>query len=305
MKNCFDEELLQAFLDNELSPEISQKILHHVSACDLCANLLATIEEETSVIYSVLEGEINTLVPTQRLWTKINESIEAEKRRRILWQRFWFPISALFTRTFNPSAVALATFLLIFTSLAFLLILKPDEEENKIAVNLTNRTIVAFESEKIAPQIVAETTSEAGRKKSDEKQILSETSFKAEKANLVRRSNFQKIRENAALNVKNEVRSQALEYITGEENYVETIARLENMVNENKDAILSPSARFLFEKDLALVNNSIFQLRKEIRKNPGNEAAKQVLFASYQNKIDLLNSVTERGALIASLRSDF
>jgi hypothetical protein len=43
-------------------------------------------------------------------------------------------------------------------------------------------------------------------------------------------------------------------------------------------------------------------MRKQVKQNPKNESAKQILFASYQNKIDLLNSVNERGVLMASMR---
>ena len=65
---------------------------------------------------------------------------------------------------------------------------------------------------------------------------------------------------------------------------------------------MKPSARFAYEKDLAMINDAIGKMKEEVRKNPKNEAAKDILFASYQNKVNLLNSVTERSELIASIR---
>jgi hypothetical protein len=43
-------------------------------------------------------------------------------------------------------------------------------------------------------------------------------------------------------------------------------------------------------------------MKEVVRNNPKNEDAKQILFASYRNKIDLLNSVNQRGEMMASLR---
>jgi hypothetical protein len=57
------------------------------SDCHACARLMAEADEENSVVFSALERELNTLVPTQRLWTRINESIEVEKSHAPLWQK--------------------------------------------------------------------------------------------------------------------------------------------------------------------------------------------------------------------------
>jgi ribosomal protein S15P/S13E len=91
-------------------------------------------------------------------------------------------------------------------------------------------------------------------------------------------------------------------YLPGEESYVRTIADLKQNVDEQKDVVLTPSTRVSYERDMAVVNDSIKRMRDEVKKNPKNQAAKQVLYASYQDKIDLLNSVAQREELIASLK---
>jgi len=88
--------------------------------------------------------------------------------------------------------------------------------------------------------------------------------------------------------------------LLGEESYVKTIATLTDSVNSRKDAALRPSEQVAFAKDLAVVDDAIGKMQKEVRKNPKNEAAKQVLRSSYQNKIDLLNSVAEKTELMAT-----
>ena len=91
-------------------------------------------------------------------------------------------------------------------------------------------------------------------------------------------------------------------YIPGEENYVKTIDTLAKNVDTQKDAVLRPSERVSYERDMAVVNDAISKMRKEVQRNPKNESAKQVLYTSYQNKIDLLNSVSQREELVASLK---
>jgi hypothetical protein len=53
---------------------------------------------------------------------------------------------------------------------------------------------------------------------------------------------------------------------------------------------------------MAVVNDAIRKMKDVVKKNPKNQSAKQVLYSSYQNKIDLLNSVAEREELMASFR---
>ena len=98
------------------------------------------------------------------------------------------------------------------------------------------------------------------------------------------------------------VAPQSAETISGEDTYVKTIASLTETVNSQKDQTLRPSARVSFEKDLAIADDTISKMKAEVKKNPKNEAAKQVLRNSYQNKIDLLNSVTEKSELMATLK---
>jgi len=60
--------------------------------------------------------------------------------------------------------------------------------------------------------------------------------------------------------------------------------------------------RIFYERDMAVVDDAIAKMKSEVKKNPKNESAKQVLYSSYQNKIDLLNSVSQKEELVASLK---
>jgi hypothetical protein len=51
-----------------------------------------------------------------------------------------------------------------------------------------------------------------------------------------------------------------------------------------------------------MINKAIEKMQRQVRRNPNDENAKRILFASYQNKIDLLNTVAEKSQLMATIR---
>ena len=290
-ENCFDIGEIQAFLDGELASEQSELIARHVSLCDDCAIMLATAEDETAFAYGALEQEFNTLVPTQRLWTKINDSIEREKKS------FWKPIFAFLLQ---PSTMAFASLLFVAVVSITLLSMKPDAPTNYVAEKseIKQNTIQPIVQNPQTP--IVQVPQDAPEVKS------------VETAAVVRQ-NKNEYRPAKAVYVKEEIKPRIdflptpitdvpRESVQGEESYIKTIATLTQTVNSRKDTTLNSSARFAFERDLAMTDDAIIKLRKEVKQNPNNAAAKQILRASYQNKIDLLNSVAEKTELMASLK---
>lgn len=297
IEKCYDEGTFQAFLDNELTSELSQKVARHVADCDLCAVTLAEVEEETAFAFSLLEREYDTLVPTQRLWTKINESIESQSRQRSIWQTVSAVFSGLsFT---NPQVVAFGSLLLIVGIVSTLIFVKNDDATSvSTGIAANNVSPVQINQNEPALVFVPPTVVDQNAKIETVKS-KSVPQYQITNANYVE-NNRKRVIEPS----KDYVAPQPVvpQYLDGEESYVATIARLEKTVNENKDEVLKPSARFSYEKNLAVVNDTISKMKREVRRNPKNADAKQILFASYQNKIELLNSVNQQGELMASLR---
>ncbi len=282
-KNCLDIGTIQAFLDGELVGGLLENAADHLAVCDDCAVSLATAEEESAIAFTALDAELNTLVPTQRLWAKINGEIERERKP------FWQTVFAYFK---NPTIASFASLLIVFG--IFMAYLNSQAGENQTPIARTTETTapisakISKDSGEVAPvgnnqpTPVASTT----KPKSD---------FRVVKAVV-------KEKEPIRTNKKpDDVKPQptVYQYLPGEESYIKTIATLENTINTRKDEILKPSERFTFEQNLAVVNDSITKMRQEVKKSPRNESAKQILMASYQNKVDLLNSVSERNELMA------
>ncbi|MDQ6787210.1 MAG: zf-HC2 domain-containing protein [Acidobacteriota bacterium] len=306
MEKCFDAGTIQAFLDGELAPQLQEKVARHVSGCDTCASSLAEAEEETAFAFSALEQEFSTLVPTKRLWMKINDSIE-QKQSKSIWQTAFANFKLLFA---SPSIAAFASLLIVAGIFSVVWSSRnTSETESYIAKRIENP--------KQKSDTVKPTMQSSSNEKADGNSTFSQTknistakesgSYRIVKAGFENSSNTNErkpartIRQ-TAIYPATPNQPVTAQYLPGEESYIKTIAALEKTVDNHKDEVLKPSARFSFERDLAVANDAIDKMKSEVKNNPKNEAAKQVLLSSYQNKIDLLNTVAQKNDLMASLR---
>jgi hypothetical protein len=308
MEKCYDIGTIQAFLDGELSHDLTQKVTRHIALCDDCAASFAEAEEETAFAFSALEREFDTLVPTHRLWTKINDSIVEEKSHSSVWQRFLDSVSILLS---NPSMTVAAGVLIVFGIFAVSLITQNDPADGTVA-SIENQAPSGI----AAPFDSVNSHARNDVNDSFNSPGLTTASGDAPKVYAAaKRDDFRRNSSvrNLAVNAKHtrkiqpkvedrRLAAETFEYLPGEESYLKTIASLSQTVENQKDSVLRPSMRVSFERDLAVVSDAIDKMKKEVRKNPRNESAKQVLYSSYQNKIDLLNSVAERNELMASLK---
>jgi hypothetical protein len=291
MKNCLDTGTIQAFLDGELAPAEAASVSAHIAQCDACAAQLATAEEESVFVFSVLGREMDTLVPTQRLWTKINDSIVVEKQSAPFWKKAW---AYIIVSLANPS-IAVAAGVVIVLGVSAVMWIESGKISNQDDLGNPPRTTIAKGD---APPPIVINGSDTGNGE--------KTAGKAEGNDPARVVNASFHRENRSEIVTPKAR-KALNvvpaaYIPGEESYVKTIASLSQTVDNQKDTAMHPSERVAYERDMAVVNDAIKKMKDEVRRNPKNESAKQVLYTSYQNKIDLLNSVSQREELVASLK---
>ncbi len=297
---CFEIGTIQAFLDGELTSDLSENVARHVALCDDCAILLAEAEDETAFAFSALESELNTLVPTQRLWSKINDSIEQKEKT------FWEKVCVFLA---NPASIAFASVLIIFGVFVGILNLQQSNETEKSVARVVSEKQniilpVSNSQTNIAqtPQIdeLPEINTAETKQKKTNYQIVETKFIKSEKSpKITKQPKSKPETQNSETN--NELR-MTNDGLSGEDSYLKTIAALTKTVDNRKDETLKPSARFAFEKDLAVIDDAIGKMQAEVKKNPKDDNAKEMLRSSYQNKIDLLNSVTEKSELMASLK---
>jgi Putative zinc-finger len=301
---CFDEGTMQAFLDGELSAQLLEKVARHVALCEPCAALLQETEEESAFAFAALDNEINSLVPTERIRTNLYQAIsEIEKPKTSLWVQF-LNLGAIFS---NPSIAAFAG--LIIVGAIFVTIWSFKNQPHN-STDLAGKSAPTTPSNDVVPIV----QTQGNETISNNPQFTSPIDVQQINQPTVKRGNQTKA-QNAVYKLSNtnnliqrtkngdsKVTPQSAETISGEDTYIKTIASLTETVNGQKDIALRPSARVSFEKDLAIADDTISKMKQEVKKNPKNEAAKQVLRNSYQNKIDLLNSVTEKSELMVALK---
>ena len=288
---CFDMGTIQAFLDGETSPAISLQLTTHVADCHRCARMMAEAEDENSVVFATLGRELDTLVPTQRLWLRINESIEGERTRMSAWQKFLVYITATFA---NPSLAAAAAVLLAIGMFAILWMPGDSGPDNivRVTVPTQTETVDVMTGDPVPSRATTETVTP-----SEGYQVTISNHSPAKLRRMVTSADLRSPAQAPSV-----IPASADAYLPGEESYVKTIADLKDNVDQQKDRVLTPSTRVSYERDMAVVNDSINKMRDVVRKNPRSHAARQVLYASYQDKIDLLSSVAQREELMASLR---
>ena len=282
--DCFDIGTIQAFLDGELAHEEISRVAGHIAQCDACAVMLAQAEDESAIVFPALEREFNTLVPTQRLWNKINDEIAIERNNQPFWHRAW---AYLRIALVNPS-IAVAASVLIVAGLVAVLWMNRAPVNNTVAGTNSVKSVVPPADSNPAFKTTADQTNIP----------VPQPTTRFERA--AYRSDDRRTPAPAVSRTSANASSDG--YMPGEESYVKTISSLSRSVEEQKDNVLRPSERIAYERDMAVVNDAIAKVRKEVKKNPKNESAKDVLYSSYQNKIDLLNSVSQKEELLVSMR---
>jgi hypothetical protein len=290
-KDCIEIGNIQAFLDGELSPRETAAVTGHTATCHNCAQLLAEAEEENVLAFSALDRELDTLVPTQRLWTRISDSIELEKERVSIWNWLYNSISVNIA---TPSFAAAAGVLLVF-GLAFAVVTMEKgviDTPVETVASSTGPSVITF----VAPPVVGDNnlTTASESEKKPVAQVFSSNHSPEKLKQLVTNANFKQ--ENST------PRPEYLnyQYLPGEESYIKTIGELERNATA-QNASLKAGGQVAYQRDIAVVEDSIKKMKDVVRKNPRNQAARQVLYSAYQDKIDLLNSAAQRDELMASL----
>jgi anti-sigma factor RsiW len=296
-EQCFEESVIQAFFDGELRAEMLEKVARHISDCDSCAMLMSDVEGESASVAAAFEIENFELVPTERLRTKIFEEIaEYEGAAKTSWLK---AIAAMFGlsngfRLNGPSVAAFASLALVAGVVAVLLTSKQDVQMAK--VDPPKRIEKTVNAAPVTPAVDgrAVTSGPVQTRATEATEAAVKTARQAVYTEIVRPDVT--VRES-----KGPVAAEA-QPLEEETQYIKTINTLKKSVDDRKDNSLNPSALVAYERDMAVVDNAIKTMQKEVRRNPKDEGAKQILISSYQNKIDLLSAVSEKTDLVASLR---
>jgi hypothetical protein len=88
------------------------------------------------------------------------------------------------------------------------------------------------------------------------------------------------------------ITAEPVRLLPGERSYLQAIARLDTTIKANKKD-MRPSLQVEYERNLAVVDRAIAATRSAAKSNPNDPDAADFMFAAYQSKVDLLNTIAD------------
>lgn len=283
MTRCLDEATLQSYFDGELSASLMESASSHLASCVTCAAAARELSEETALLKSVLAAEFEDNVPTQALRERIDAALLGERIANVGRSEkagLFASIASVFS--FNSqrawgyaSLVAVLAFASIFGIVKLrqpeVQPVTPQGQQQEVAYSPTAPAAGVDKVNSIEQPVVAPT------------QVSTAPIVKAPRQYLA--SNTPKV-----IPVKDS--NHTVKLLPGERSYLQAIARLDSTIKENKGA-MRPSLQVEYERNLAVVDRAIAATRNAAKSNPNDPDAADFMFAAYQSKVDLLNTIAD------------
>ena len=277
MTRCLDEATLQSYFDGELSAQLMERASSHLAGCVTCAAAAREIAEETALLTSALEAEFEVNVPTQAVRERIDAAVFGVRVANVeRTEKAGF--FAAFANVFSFNSQRNLGYASLVVVLAFGAILG----------------IVKYRQAKVTPQTTNHTDNIQAAAPSDLNK--SKTVEVADNRNQPvvpdRRPQQVKYSPRPATSKVVPVKDDTLRLLPGERSYLQAIARLDTTINSNKKA-MRPSLQVEYERNLAVVDRAIAATRNAAKSNPNDPDAADFMFAAYQSKVDLLNTIAD------------
>lgn len=285
MTRCLDEARLQSYFDGELSIDLMESVTSHLASCVTCAAAARELEEETALLTTALSAEFEASVPTERLRERIDAAVLGERvaiaqvpeRQSGLVAFFSSFLNFGTQRTLGYASLAVV---LAFAAVAGVVMMRTEEP-------VAQKDTVAI-APKPAPQQPNVATTTAAPSTSGQTLAVPETP----KVSDVPSAKGQPIRKIKPTPATLTPAAAPVKLLPGERSYLQTIARLDNTIKSNTKE-MRPSLRSEYERNLAVVDRAIAATRSAAKSNPNNPDAADFMFAAYQSKVDLLNTIAD------------
>lgn len=294
MRECIEEGLLQAYVDNELSPEMLEIVAVHLSACASCAEAARDVASESALFMNAFEAELSLGVPTASLRERIDSAIAEinlpdqirDEQRRAKASGWLASFAGLFKvspqRALGfASLIAVLAFAAVFAIVNSKRSAKDEQAPKTLASNDQQRQAVSTGTEQPSPTPLEgkETAPPEKERQHPPKRTVPK---KPVNPNLVPAPSELP---------KDEL---AVKPLPGEQNYLKAIESLAVEIESSGELAMKPSLRAEYERNLAIVDRAIDSTRRTARRKPNDPDATEFLYSSYQSKLDLLSAVAEQ-----------
>ena len=285
MKQCLDEAMLQSYFDGELSSSMMESATLHLASCAACSAAARELEEENALLSEAFALEFAESVPTERLRRRIDAAVSGLEIVRPVVQQpsavssFFGSLSSLFS--FSPQRAlgyaALAAVLLF--GVIFGLVKFSDSPKVEQAANQPQKASV--------PEVVPP------KQQASDSLAVKTPSIDAQKMNRSAEPANQRVNYRPSSAPKRVApKTEPVKLLPGERSYLQTIAKLDSTIREDKKS-MRPALQAEYERNLAVVDRAIAATRTAAKKNPSDPDAADFMFAAYQSKVDLLNTIAD------------
>jgi len=282
MTRCLDEGKLQSYFDGELPIDMMERVTSHLASCVTCAAMAREVEEESALLNSALAMEFEASVPTERLRERINDAVLGDRIAVAQSTQKASGLAGFFSGLLNFGTQRTLGYASLAVIIAF-------------------AAIMAVVKLRTTPPTVENATAQAGNKQaSDNKNVIAQAPPKSNpeetpKAAITIREtprNFTP-RPVRAIPVSAVAEKPAtVKLLPGERSYLKAIARLDSAIKSNQKD-MRPALQAEYQRNLAVVDRAIAATRSAAKSNPNDPDAADFMFAAYQSKVDLLNTIAD------------
>jgi anti-sigma factor RsiW len=279
MTRCLDEAKLQCYFDGELSLEMIESVTSHLALCATCAAAARELEEESALLMTALAPEFEANVPTEQLRQRIDEAVLGE---RLAIAQSSAKNSGFFAGLLNfgtQRTLGYASLAVVLAFAAIIAVVKMSGTPEQTALTTTPQPPKKEEIAQVQAPTTKETVTPAP--------VAITTSVKS---NNEAKASYRPVKYTT--NSAPKSAPAPVKLLPGERTYLQTIARLDSTIKSNKNG-MRPALQVEYERNLAVVDRAIAATRSAAKSNPNDPDAADFMFAAYQSKVDLLNTIAD------------
>jgi hypothetical protein len=229
-----------------------------------------------------LAAELEASVPTERLRQRIDEVVLGDRLAVARSSQKTGFFSGLFNfGTQRALGYASLAIVLAFGAIFALVKMKSTPETNNNVAKVTTPPIA--DSPKVGDNTPAPIA--ANNPQNTQQPTIKVVSQSVRSA---RNPNFRTVNHTPS----EELNSHPVKLLPGERSYLQTIAKLDSTIKSNKTG-MRPGLQVEYERNLAVVDRAIAATRSAAKSNPSDPDAADFMFAAYQSKVDLLNTIAD------------
>jgi len=282
MTRCLDETKLQSYFDGELPIEQMESVTSHLASCANCAAAARELEEESALVMNALAAEFDASVPTERLRQRIDGAVLGDRLAVARSSENSRGLAGFFSGLLNFGTQRMLGYASLIVMLAFAAI---------FAVVKMKSTPAPAPAPPEVAKLTPPATGNVDDKKAATPVPLNGSSNKTETpVKPVAGRTFRTVAYNRPSAPA--PKPSPVKLMPGERSYLQTIAKLDSTIQSNKKS-MRPALQVEYERNLAVVDRAIAATRSAAKSNPNDPDAADFMFAAYQSKVDLLNTIAD------------